>query len=172
MILFSQSKVEKMLASGSFSEWQKAKYFLVAPIITALLGGPIFLIKPRYGIQPPPVNSLATLIGGVLIAVVTYFGIRYLYRTNEFIDGKSFIERCSILSVPVFVKFTVVGIPVFFVLFFVATALTSDSPEMREHIPIFFNAIFPFLMTWYYALVNKSFKRFGQQAIDIGQSRD
>lgn len=162
VIIFSQWKVEKMLALGSFSEWEKVKYFLFPSIITALLGGPIFLIKPRYGIQPPLINSAATLIGGVLVAVVTYFGIRYLYRTNEVIDGKNFIERCAILSVPVFVKFTVIAVPVFFGFLLVATALTSNSPEKRDFFPVFFDAVFPLLMVWYYSVLNKSFRRFGE----------
>lgn len=172
MILFSQAKVEKVLASGGFSEWEKVKYFLFSPIITALLGGPIFLVKPRYGTQSSSINSLATLIGGVLVAMVTYFGIRHLYRTNAIIDGKNFIERCTILSVPVFVKFALIASPSFLISLLVMAALTSRSPETREHIPIFFNVIFPFLMAWYYALVNKSFKRFGQHTVDIGHSRN
>lgn len=161
MILFSQSKVEKMLASGSFSEWEKAKYFLVAPIITALLGGPVFLIKPRYGIQPPPINSLATLAGGILVAIATYLGIRHLYRTNELIDGKNFIERCAVLSVPVFIKFTVISVPGFFVILLIATALTRNAPEQRDSIPVLLNIVFPLLMVWYYAVLNKSLRRFG-----------
>lgn len=162
MIIFSQSKVELLLASGLFSEWEKVKYFIFAPVISALLGGPIFFVTPRFGTKPSLVNSLATMSCGVLIAMVTYLGIRHLYLTNQSIDGKSFIERCTILSVPVFIKFTMAGMPIFFVLLFVAASLTHESPGSRDVVPIFFNIVYPLIMVWYYIVLNRSFKRFGK----------
>lgn len=164
MILLKSKKLEQQLARKKISEWEKVKYLIFPMILTSILGGPIFLIRPRYGVQPPPLNMYSNLIGGFLIAIVTYWGIRRLYLTNVSIDGEDFITRYTVLSLPVFLKFTIWLILGGIIFSFVTAALTIEHKHLRQYVPVLLNMIFPGLIAWYYILVNRSLKRFEKHA--------
>jgi len=162
MILFSSKKIEENLSQKKILEKDKLIYLLLPILLTVLFGGPIFLIRPRYGVQPSLLNMLATLIGGFLLAVVTYWGVKRLYRTNITIDGNFFIMRYTVLSFPIFLKFTLGFVPGFIVFLFVSAALTSNNKELREYVSPLLNVVFPILIVWYYKIIDQSFKRFGE----------
>ena len=169
MILFSQNKVETKLAHNEFSEWEKVKYFLVPPIVTALMGGPIFLVRPRYGVSSPWQNSVSILLGGVILVWIIYCSVKRIFKTNERTDGKDFITRFTILSVPVFMRYFLIFTPLCLVGIIVFAALTRNAQELRVYFSIVVNVVVLIITALYYASVNKSFKRFGER---IGARED
>ena len=160
MILWSSRKLEKALAEERFSEWEKAKYYLWPAIWGALAGGPMFLLRPYYGSKPNH-HGIFILVGCMLMALVTYYGIRLGYRENQNIDGKSFIERYTILSLPVVVRFVVWLIPVMVVFLFVFAGLTRSAPEVRKLTGPILRFVFPVITFWLYCQIARSVRRFG-----------
>jgi len=157
MKIWSSRLLEKEFAEGKLSEWKKTKYLMLPIILSSLLAGPIYLVTPNYGTSFPPINIIFALISNIIIAFVTFFGIRMVYRANKKIDGERFVERFIILSVPIYIKFIVFSLPVFFVLML----LFIRTLNMRDIFPLFLRVIFPFVMFWFYYLIFKSIKRFG-----------
>jgi len=134
---------------------------LLPLILSTLAGGPIYLFTPRYGVEQPAFAPVRMLCSGILMAVVTYYGIRMGYRANQDIDGKHFIERYTILSVPVFIKFMVICIPVLFGLMIVVGLLSNVVPALKPHLGTILQLMFPLVFLWFYVLVAASIRRFG-----------
>lgn len=164
MILKSK-KVEYALANNKFSEWEKVKYLLLPMVVTALFGGPAYILKPRYGNIPSTADSMASIIGAAIVAAVTYWGLRRLYQTNGKIDGKEFILRYTILSLPVSIKFILIFTPCFAILIFSLPVIADllNDPSIKHQGMLYFHIAIPLLVTWYFNLLNKSFKRFGAE---------
>jgi len=163
MRLWSSSKLERELARGQLSEWEKTKYLLLPLILGSLAGGPIYLITPRYGPTRPTLGSVGMLCGGVLMALVTYYGIRMGYRANQKIDGEHFIERYTVLSVPIFIKFVVGFIPAMIGMMIVARALGTALPFVKQNLSFILQLVFPLVYLWFYSLVAASIRNFGLQ---------
>jgi len=161
MIFFSSKKLEARLAHNQLSDWEKVKYMLFQWLITILVGGPVFLVQPQYGSRPPFPNSLAMPIGGILMAIITYWWIKRTYLTNKKIDGKNFIERYTILSFPVFIKLTVWLVPGVLLILILFGLVTRNNHEMRRYVPVVINVFFVAVMFGFYWLINNSFRRYG-----------
>lgn len=159
MILFSSRRLEEKLAEGAVSEWDKVKYLLFPLIASAMLGGPIFMIRPHYGLKAPAFAALGNLIGGLLSAGVTYWGIRRAFRTNLAIDGERFVERYTVLSFPILFKMAVGFIPGLVVLAMVLRLVDAIIPGVMHQYTLVFNALVPLVMLWFYELLNRSFER-------------
>jgi hypothetical protein len=169
MRLWSSKKLEKELAEGRLAEWDKAKYIIWPTVITFLLGGPIFLFTPHYGSRPES-HTVSLLIGNIVMAVVSFCGIRMGYRENQRIDGRFFIERYSILSFPVWIRFCICFILGLVVLFIVFAALTHSSPELRRFTLPVMRTVFPAIVFWMYWLVARSVRRFGNHLKSQGNT--
>ena len=161
MIFFSSKKLEAKLAHNQLSDWEKAKYMVFLCLAEILFGGPVFLVRPQYGPRPPFPNSLAMLIGGIIMAVITYWWIKRIYLTNKEIDGKNFIERFTVLSFPVFMKFTVWLIPGTLIVLIIFGLVTRNNHEMRKYVPSVIHVVFIAVIFGLNWLINNSFKRFG-----------
>jgi hypothetical protein len=162
MIFFSSKKLEAKLAHNQLSDWEKVKYMLIPSMLSSLLSGPIFFVRPYYGPHHSTLQAIGSLAGGILVAIAIYWGIKRNYQTNEKIDGKNFIVRWVILSFPVFNKFLVGFLPGTLIFLIVSAAATRNSPEVRKYIPTLLTMVFPALLVWMYCLIDASFKRFGK----------
>lgn len=136
---------------------------MLLPLIVGASNGPIYFLTPRYGPKQPPSEFLIWLLGGVLLAVVTFYGIRLGYRTNQKIDGKYFIERFTVLSVPILIKFTVFSTPAIFLLLWAEMLLDRVLPGIKGYLSPILRIIFPIIMFWMYFSVSHSIRRFGEQ---------
>ena len=163
MRLWSSRLLEAELADGRLSEWEKVKYLLLPIILSALIGGPVSSVMPRYGPEPPAFDWLRTILGGVAIAVVSYYGIRMGYRRNQLIDGRHFIERYTVLYVPILIKFSVVLAAGLVVLMAVCDALGLTAATFNAYAPAILTCGgAPVLLLLYY-LVARSISRYGDQ---------
>jgi magnesium-transporting ATPase (P-type) len=117
---------------------------------------------PRYGQRPSPMESMYSLVFGVLMAVVTYFGVRWAYRTNAKCDGKNFIERYTILNVPILVRFCVIAMPCSIIFITTIMAFSEEHSWLRIHAFLLFRIVALFVFYLYYYLLSKSFGRLGK----------
>jgi len=163
MRLWSSTLLENELAEGKLSEWEKVKYLLLPLILGSLSGGPLHFLTPRYGPKQPSYEFLSCLFGGVLLAIATFYGIRQGYRSNQKIDGQYFIERFTVLSVPIFIRFAVFFTPAVFILICIVIMLDRVFPGIKGYISHILRIIFPFILYWMYLMISHSFERFGEQ---------
>lgn len=145
MIFWSSYKLEEALVEGRLSEWDKLQYLMLPAVFSVMFGGPVYLLLPYYGAKPEHHTGFA-LVGTVLMVLATYYGIRMGYRANQKIDGKCFIERYTILSFPVFVKFLVWLIPGTLTFLAVFGAFTHSAPELRPFVGPSLRIVFPFIV--------------------------
>ena len=155
MRLWYSRLLEHELAEGRLSEWEKTKYFLFPLMLSAFLSGPIWMITPNYGPIPPVTERFFTLLGGLITAAITYIGIKMGYRSNQRIDGKNFIERYAILSVPIFIRFIVIATTLMIII------LIFLRHSMRDSVSPFLHVIIPLAYLYYFHLVALSIDRFG-----------
>ena len=132
-------------------------------LLSALAGGPIYLITPNFGPQPPWPELLLAFLSAMLVAIVTFYGIRQVYRTNQKIDGREFIERYGVLSLPVHMRFIALLLPATLVLALVFHAIKSRFPDAANGYTNGFRLLFPVFMIWLYRMIAASFARFGRQ---------
>ncbi len=162
MRLWSSRLLERELAEGCLSEREKVKYLLLPLIAGSLLSAPIYLITPNYGVIPPLAEKAYIFLGNIALSIVTFYGIRMGYRTNKNIDGKNFIERYIILSLPIFVKFTVFCLPGLFCFMILFGVLQKQLPWMKDNFSLVLRMLFPFILLWFYYLISESINRFGK----------
>ena len=162
MRLWSCEDLENELARGQLSEREKVKYFLLPMLFAAIAGGPIYLVTPNYGPAQPPLALLVSFLSSVLMALVTFYGIRHVYRTNRAIDGLQFIERYAILSLPVHVRFFALLLPATLVPAIVFHGFRMTHPAVADGFATWFGLLFPLLMIWLFRMIAASFARFGQ----------
>lgn len=162
MRIWSSEVLEAELARGQVFEREKVKYLLLPLLLSTLLGGPIYLITPNYGPRQPPLALLTSLAGAILVTIVTFYGIRHVYRTNKNIDGLDFIERYVVLSLPVHVRFIALMLPLTLVLGFVFYAVKRQHPGLADHFATWFGLLFPLFLIWLYRMIARSFERYGR----------
>ena len=163
MRIWSSELLETELARGQISEREKVKYLLLPILFSALAGGPAYLITPNYGSRQPPLALLTSAFGGLLVALVTFYGVRHVYRTNKKIDGLCFIERYALLSLPVHVRFAALMLPLTVALGFAFYAFGKGHTGVADHFAIWINFALPLAMAWLYRMIAASFARFGGQ---------
>ena len=162
MRLWSSRLLERDLATGAISEWGKVKYLLLPMILSSLAGGPKYLITPRYGTEPPEGSTRNFILYGIAMALVAYLGIRKAFRANQEADGKHFIERYIILSLPVMVRLTVILVPTLILLMIVVASLTRSFPHFRGSLMAALYVVFVLIYYWYFSLVTASIRRLGR----------
>ena len=159
MIIFSSRKLEQAIAQDSLPNWEKAKYAILPAIISMLLIGPTYIVRPLYGAKPPFLNSIITFLFNVVAAFIIFYGIRKCFRTNEETDRKEFLARYAILSVPVLIKFLLIFIPITFVLIIIIDAMSGTNQETFKGFPVSISILSTLLVYLYYCLLNRSFAR-------------
>lgn len=163
MRLWSSELLEAELASGQVSEREKVKYLLLPMLLTTLAGGPVYLITPNYGPHQPPLTWLTSAASAILVTLVTFYGMRHVYRTNKKIDGLHFIERYAILSLPVHVRFVALMLPLTVLLGFAFYAFKKSHAGVADRFATWFGLLFPLVVAWLYRMIAASFTRFGRR---------
>lgn len=162
MRLWSSEILEIELAREQLSEREKAKYLLLPLLFAGFIGGPLALLAPRYGVRPPRFDSLVALANGILMVWATFYGFRKIYRANQQIDGRNFIERYTVLVLPVNVRFLVAMIPLLVVLSVALRVLGRGFTDSSDSLQPFYRLIFPLATLVFYHLLARSFIRFGR----------
>ncbi|HOO77522.1 MAG TPA: hypothetical protein PK636_01760 [bacterium] len=161
MILFSSRKLEKALVTGTLDNWVKAKYIVIPAVVFAPFAATVAFFSPRIGEKPSGLYLLTQFAFYIATMFITYFGMKLCFRANEKIDGKNFIERFSILLLPVALKLYCICLPLTIVATMIVSALVgADSGLIRANLLIFgpLMVVFPLI---YYALLFRSFRRLG-----------
>ena len=157
MILFSSKELERKLASNSIDSWDKAKYMIVLFVIYSF-SGPIYVLAPSFGPQPPVGTLLASPISVLFIILATYFGIKKCYLTNKATDDIDFIGRFVVLFIPMTLKFILVLLPIFF-LFVIILSSLSDHEAAKNTFLYSTYLMGPIGTYVFYQFLNGSFRR-------------
>jgi hypothetical protein len=160
MILISSSELERQIAENALTSWEKTKYII---LITAMycLNGPIYILAPSFGSKPPLGNSLVSLLSSITFVFITYWGIKKCYHTNKTCDDAHFIERFTLLSVPMTIIFTLFFVPAFLLLAFFSSLFVGEDRQINKDMILYsFRVLSTVGMLVYYILLNRSFQRF------------
>jgi hypothetical protein len=158
MILISSTKLEHKIVNNELTQWEKTKYIIV---MTAFYGfaGPIYVITPAFGPKQPEWNDVISFLSSVAFVFITYFGIKKCYRNNKTIDDADFIERFTILSVPMTIRFILLCLPALLLLAFILSTLTEDDETRQVLFYLLINVTGAIAAIIYYAFLNRSFLR-------------
>ena len=171
MHLLSSKKLETKLARRKLSEWDKTKYIIFTSIF-AIAANPVFWPFPAYmRMEATTTTGLAASIGmicWIANALVTYIGIKNCFESNKLIDGKSFIERFSVLFVPVSVQMFLVGLIVIFGIGIGIYPITKDQKILQLLIEVASVG----LLYIFFFLLNRSFLRLSIASEDVEVQQD
>jgi len=159
MILFSSRRLEAELARGSLTDWAKTKYLLVPFALGALLDPSQLLVQPVYGQEAPLLNILAALVGAIGSAAVVLVGIRRCFLINCAIDEDRFIERFTILVLPITVRVLLVFLPLSTTASWLIAVHREDYPLLHRHYPAISWLLCPALWYLYMFLLARSLGR-------------
>ncbi|MDL5048087.1 hypothetical protein QQ054_18895 [Oscillatoria amoena NRMC-F 0135] len=160
MYFFSQIKLEKALARGEISQWGKALYLIIPMTIGSLT--PFTSYFSKWGPEETPFIGIITLVCILLSAIFTYFGLKQCFKANQLADGKSFIERFTILVFPIMVKLIIAAIAFYAIILL----STGDNRVFGTTILILFGPTITWLM---FFLCERSFLRFGVELENVSQ---
>ena len=153
MILFSSNKVERMIADNAFNSWEKAKYLILTTAFYSI-NGAVYVISPSFEPKNSPMDSLISMTVYILIAI---WGVKICYQSNKNIDDHRFIERFTILNVPMTIKFIIICLPIIFLIAYFPYFITEDT-EIRKQIAYYsIRTAGPIGMIIYYMFLNRSF---------------
>jgi hypothetical protein len=168
VILLSSRNLELAFVRDELTKWDKVKYIILMAVLSALLSGPFYWIRPLYGTKMPALNMLVSFACSVLSAYIAYWGIKKCFQINEGGDGRSFFQRFACLTVPVMFQVMLLAIPALIGLAmglgFVVTVIQMIDPEFqRQRItPYALYLLGPALAFLYYHLLKRSFLRLGE----------
>jgi hypothetical protein len=160
MILFSSKKLEKSLATGTLTQWQQARYFLILSVIS-FFPASIAIVQPKYGVSINHVDALVNLACFATNLIVIFVGFIKCFRLNEAIDNAEFIRRYFVLSIPVAMRLVVYLMPISAIL---GSAIVVEKKAIREIyniLPITYCILGSIIMVIYFLMMMRSFRRFG-----------
>lgn len=169
MILISSTKLEHNIANNAFSSWEKTKYIIFMTAIYSFTG-PAYMLTPSFGPKPPALDSLISFLSTIAFVLITYFGIKKCHQTNKAVDDAHFIERFTILNVPLTIKFMLIFLPAFLFIVLFSWTMSADEEIRKNIISYSMRVIAPVGMVIYYIFLNRSFERLGQLMIKNGKS--
>jgi hypothetical protein len=161
MILLSSRKLEHALAGGKLESWSKVKY-LILPTVLASLSGPFYIFLPASGKRLPTTAYNVSGLCSILVAYLTYWGIKRCYKTNSEIDGRAFFERFAILFVPPMMKLIIVVVPLWIVVLYGVLRIQDHAPHVFERVSYIASAVRLLAIFAMYTMLNNSFRRLGQ----------
>lgn len=153
MVMFSPQKLELQLANEELSTWEKAKYLVLAVVVSAF-AGPLFWIAPAVKEHEIGLTTLVQLVSILIGLRVTYMGITNCYATNN--KENQFIERFICLRVPWTVVFGLVLAPLSLIMILVAKNVSPQTPELAS---LIYSICSPVITLIYYRALNNSFTR-------------
>jgi hypothetical protein len=166
MILVRSRKIEARLADGSFSEWDKAKYYLLSSIISPI-GIALAIGGQALKHQLTPIEQVIKWAAAIIEVLIVYNGFKRCFQENKRSDNSNFIERMVILMVPVTIKvvcaifiavlaFTTVAIVVSFIRMDMGLAAMNIPWTVTYVVAVVSSFLVPILT---YSLLLKAIKR-------------
>lgn len=110
MILISSPKAEAAISENTFSSKSKFKYLFVTYLFLTI-SGPIYLITPTFEGDGNLYALIVSLTTWLLYIYISFVGIEKCYLKNILIDDFYFIERFTILNIPVLIMFFLIALP-------------------------------------------------------------
>lgn len=164
MILISSKKTEIAISENTFSSKSKFRflfftYFLLVP-------EPVFLITPEFKGDGTVYDPFITLIAWMLYVYITYRGIKKCYLKNIEIDDSNFIERFTILNIPILIKFILIILPLSLLMTWGAKNSGFEYNYETVGYQTFFAILTPLVTYIYYYVLNESFERLGNLLIN------
>ena len=89
MFIWNINKIIDSIRNDAFSESDKLKYYIITSLFT------LFIAFETYDII-----SLVGILKVIITISVIVIGSIYVYNKNKKYDGKNFIERTTIFTVP------------------------------------------------------------------------
>lgn len=160
MILISSSKLEQHLAQNSLSSWEKTKYIILTTALYSF-SGPIYILTPSFGSKPPVWDVLFSFLSSIAAVLITFWGIKKCHLMNKTFDDIHFIERFTILNIPMTIKFMALLLPLFLLFAFFSTSWGGDKETRTEIMSYSMRIMVPIGMIAYYIFLNRSFQRLG-----------
>jgi len=161
MILLSSKKLEKALAYDLLDEWDKSKYLVFTVVFQALAYVPIGLIRPYSGIKPSSTNQGFSSASSILSVLIVFCCIKRCFNTNRGIDNLNFIERYTILFVPITIRIFLFLLLIFMLLIILFNSIRSQYPNIYGYFSIPLSIVSPAIILIYYHMFHNSLKRFG-----------
>jgi hypothetical protein len=162
MIIFSPQKLEQRLAKEELSPWEKAKYLVLAVVVSAL-AGPLFWIAPTIKEQHFGLTNLIQFLTTFIGLCVTYKGIRRCYKSNN--KENEFIDRFICLRVPWVIIFGLILAPLCMIIMYAAMKFYPENPDLA---PVVISICSPLITLIFYRALNNSFNRI--KAMQTGAS--
>lgn len=153
MILISPQKLEQQLAAESITQWEKAKYLVLA-VVVAAIAGPLFWFSPVVKEQHFGLVQLMQTLASAIGIWITYKGIRKCYDINA--KENAFIERFICLRVPWTIIFGIILAPLSFALILGSEKVFPDNPDLSALIIAVLSPVVTFI---YYQALITSFRR-------------
>jgi hypothetical protein len=153
MIIFAPKKLEQLLAKESMTVWEKAKYLVLAVVLSAF-AEPLFWLNPAVKEQHFKLTMLLSLLAHIIGLLVTYNGLKKCYKTNN--KENEFIERFICLRVPWTAVFALVLAPSSITITLIAKKYFPELPDLAT---IITSACIPVITFIYYSALNSSFAR-------------
>jgi hypothetical protein len=154
----SSQKLEAALSEGTLSEWEKTKYIILLTVLS-LAFSPVFWLTPKYSDGPGGVDAIISLLALLLNVVLTVKGLKNCYNVNKNADDKNFIERFTVLYVPMVIKFTLIIIPLFFAFSAFVGFRKESSPVLFSLYPTIVQISGPIAIYVFFRLLRRSFNR-------------
>ena len=162
MILFSSLKLEKAIAEGEITGWQKAKYIIIPAVFMAPFASTTFLISPKFQTRPPGFHTLIQFVCTIGTMVITYYGIKFCFKANNKIDNHNFIERFCILLLPVTLQLILIFFPLTLLITGINYAIYRHQQDILTKYSIMYVIFGPIYTVIYYSLLLRSFRRLGK----------
>lgn len=164
MILFSSEKLECKISNNELTAWEKTKYLIFMIVASSGISGPIYVLKPSYGPNPPPWQMTTLLFSCIGFVLISYWGIKKCYKTNMRIDDVCFIERFVMLNIPMTMKFILLFFSAFIVYCLILAYIMGGKTQSNDF--LFYSSIVTSIIAIiasiiYYILLNRSFYRLG-----------
>lgn len=130
MYLWNYKALIKDLKEDNVSEKDKFIYFMFTFLLLTVSTGTILSIAPEVEI------TTLDIIDYWVTTLVFVIAIILIYRNNKKGDNKNFLERYISLSVPIFIRVTVLGIFLSFlyIIFSPSATFTSTTITAGEHV--------------------------------------
>ena len=99
MFIWNINKILDSIRNDAFTESDKLKYYIITSLFT------LFIAFETYDLI-----SLVGILKVIITISVIVIGSIYVYNKNKEYDGKNFIERTTIFTVPLCIRMILIGV--------------------------------------------------------------
>ena len=132
MFIWNINKILDSIRNDAFPESDKLKYYIITSLFSLFIAFETFDLIYLLGILKVSIVISMIVIGAI-----------YVYNKNKNYDGKNFIERTTIFTVPLCIRMLLIG--VVFGLVIIIVGEMSGYSDFRE--PSYFSIIITLIMS-------------------------